>query len=248
MTTDTVGRMASGWWNWDGWPRADEWQAWWSFVAVLVTATAAAFAVGQLLAYIREQEERARPFLIVDFEFRSVLLYVTVENTSSTPAESVRLKANPIPRSTLNGRDAALERIFGGGLEISQVAPGRRMRWLLDNAPELFTRDDLPHRFEVQVDYVDPRVARRPRLFGRGATGIYHDRFVLDLDQYGEASADQDYDSKNWNIADRNERRLESLKKSGASIAESLHELAGAHSAARTRTARSRRIGRPRIR
>lgn len=225
--------MTLGWWNWDGWPRADEWQAWWAFLSLIVTAVAALFAIRQLFAYIREQEERARPYLIVDFEFRSVLLYVTVQNTSGTVATNVKLRSMPMLQSTMHGRNEVLSRILGGGYVIPQIVPGRSIRWLVDRAPDLFNSNDLPHRVEVLVDYDDPRVAARPRLFRKQASGHYSERFVLDLDQYGEASAEVDYASKNWNLADRNEKRVEAIKKAAASVAGSLAAIVDLQSGAK---------------
>jgi hypothetical protein len=209
--------MVMGWWNWDSWPRADEWAAFWAFATFLVAATAAAVALRQFRAYISEMEERARPYLVVDFEFRSVLLYVTLENISSTPATSVRLTSVPMLRSTMEDRDKAIAGILDGTFVIPQIAPGRKMRWLIDRTPDLFADKDIPHRVIVTAEYTDPRAV--------GKRAPYLEPFVLDLDQYSEASGEQDYDSKNWNIANRNEARVEAMKGSLASVASSLDTL-----------------------
>jgi len=222
-------QVATGWWNLDGWPSADEWQAWWAFLTLLVAALAAGLALRQLGAYIAEQEERARPFLMVDFDFRSTMLYITVENISDTPATNVTLIANPKLQTT-SGRDKVLEGILDGKFLIPQVAPGRNMRWYVDQTADLYARTDLPHRFELEVNYDDPRQRSSGWPFRRKGAGHYIEVFVLDLDQYGEASADQDYDNRNWNIAKRNEKRVENLAKSATSIAASLKTISDSRS------------------
>lgn len=212
-------------------PTAAEWAALWAFGTMVatfamvlvgigtlcITAVAAFAALRQFRAYIVEQEERARPYVVVDFEFRSVLLYVTVENVSSALATNVRMTARPMLKSTMDGRDDVLSNLLGGSFVIPQLAPGRKMNWLADRTADLFARDDMPHRIEVEVEYGGPR--------GRGGSSQYRDTFILDLDQYGQASGDQDYENKNWNIATRNEKRFGKVVDSLSDIGDALETL-----------------------
>lgn len=93
--------MTTGLWNWDGWPGAEEWSAWWAFCTFAVAGAAAWLALGHLRAYLREQEDRARPYVVVDFAFQEPLgLYVAISNVSTTPATDIRLVASPSIVST----------------------------------------------------------------------------------------------------------------------------------------------------
>lgn len=196
-------------------------------LSLLVTVVAASVALWQLRLYIREQEERARPYLMVDFWFKAnSSLYITLENISSTPATDVTMRSNPLPLS--GGRDAeydaALAEVFGGVLVIPQVAPGAVMRWYIDEAHALLPDRTRPHRFEVTVEYTDPRA----RVSRSGSRKRYADPpFILDLAAFGFASGGNDYESKNWNIAVRNEARFEEMKKSLRSVAATLDTLLG---------------------
>lgn len=200
--------------DWDGWPTAEQWSAWWAFATFAVAAVAAFVALRQFRAYVEEQEDRARPYLIVDFEFRSMLVMVKVENISSTPATNVRMLATPMVVSPIADRAVVLEKVFGGDYVIPQMAPGRSITWLVGAAHSLFVDHKAPEPVTVMVEYTDPRA--------KPGKGPYHDTFTLDLDQYGQASMGEDWENKHWNIASRNERRLEDIKGSLASVARTL--------------------------
>ena len=207
------GVIETGWWNWPGFPTAEEWTAWWGFLAFIVTGGAAVAALIQLRAYLGEREERARPFVIVDYHFRSVLLQVEVQNSSGTIATDVILQVTP-PFGSNSQRDAdALNARMGEGYVIRQLAPGRSIRWTLDRAPEYFENEDLPRTYEVVVKYTDPRFQRRPllRWWLPSMPARYEDSFTLDIDQWSLASAEVDYDNKNWNSLDRIDRSLRKI-------------------------------------
>lgn len=203
-----------GIWNAEGWPTAAEWGAFWTFATFMVALGAAVAAFSQLRVILEDREERERPYLSVDFEFRSLLVLISVTNISPKLATSVRLTSTPLPPTTRDDRLGKLDRVFSGNFVIPQMAPGRRISWHLDSAPSLFGDDAQPRRFEVTATYVDP-LARRVGWFGfrssRPEPRQYEDTFVLDLDQYGQAATEQDYDNKNWNIAQRNERQIKRI-------------------------------------
>lgn len=228
--------MWMGWWG-SALPTSDEWSALWAFGTMLATfgtvlvglgtiviaGVAAWVALRQLRAYIAEQEERARPYLVVDFWFKSSFtLYVTVENISSTPATDLTLTSTPMIQGTLRDRNEALARIFNGEFVVPLVAPGRVIRWRVDAAHALFDRKDLPHRFEVTATYSDPRA----RAVGTDQPRRYSDVFILDLDAFGQASGEENYDNQLWNIAVRNERRVQSIDRSLDTVASVLRESA----------------------
>lgn len=53
----------------------------------------------------------------------------------------------------------------------------------------------------------------------------YQDQYDLNLEQWGEANADTDYENKNWNIATRNERAFRNIDTKLGRIASSLDDL-----------------------
>ncbi|MEF3404039.1 hypothetical protein [Agromyces sp. CCNWLW203] len=253
--------MMMGWWDLAGWPTAEQWSALWALGAMLATfgtvlvglgtlivaGVAAWAALRQLRAYIAEQEEQARPYLVVDFWFKSnTMIFVSVENISSTPATDVTLRADPMVRSTrtTDGRNEALAEVFGGRFVIPQIAPGRVMRWYVDSNLNMFNITSVPHRFEVTASYNDPR----GRVTRSGELRRYSDVFVLDLDAFGEASAEENYEHKMWQLADANERRLEVMAGSLASVASTLDTLLGIDEAAKAARRREPMLARRRRR
>jgi hypothetical protein len=211
-----------GWWNIEGWPLPEEWAALWGFLTLMVTIVAATVALLQFGSYIREREERARPYLQADFEFRSILLDIVVKNMSGSPATNVSITADPPIESTLVDRTAVLSHVTSSAYRISQLAPGRDIRWFLDRAPDYYDDKTKPRQYTVTLSYDDPR-ATRPRRrwqFWRAKLqGHYVEAFTLDIQQWGEASAEQDYDNQNWNINTRNEQVLKEISGSLRSIA-----------------------------
>lgn len=209
--------IRTGWWNFEGWPLTEEWAALWGFLSLLVTIVAATVALLQFGSYIREREERARPYLQADFEFRSILLDVVVKNISGSPATNVTIVADPPIESTLADRTAVMSHVTSSAYGISQLAPGRDIRWFLDRAPDYYGDPTKPRQYTVTLSYDDPRATRLRRRwqFWRGKLqSHYVEAFTLDIEQWGEASAEQDYDNQNWNINKRNEQVLKEISRS----------------------------------
>lgn len=222
--------MGNGWWNMEGWPTASEWSALWGLAAVVLAGLAGWVAVSQLGVVVAEREERDRPHLAIDFEFRSVLVLIALRNLSGKLATNVRMTASPpIVSSHSETFTGKLGAVFGGQERIAQLAPGRKMAWFFDRAPDRLNSSSLPKRYEITLTYDDPS-ARESGWFGllrlKPVSKSYTEVFVLDLSQYGEAAAEQDYDNKMWNAATRNERRLESMKGSSATLAGGVSEIA----------------------
>lgn len=213
---------------------------------LIVAGVAAWVALRQLRAYIAEQEERARPYLMADFWFKAnSVLYVTLENISSTPATDVTMTSDPLPLSNRDADyDAALAEVFGGSLVIPQVAPGAVMRWFIDSAHILHASTDRPHRFEITVRYTDPRA----RVSRGGEPKRYEDTFILDLDAFGYASGGDDHDNNMWEATKRNEKRLEAMATSLTSLASTLDTLLGIDQAAKAARRREPMLARRRRR
>lgn len=211
-----------GWWNIEGWPLPDEWSALWGFFSLVVTIVAATVALLQFGSYIREREQRARPYLQADFDFHSVLLYVVVKNTSGSPATNIAIAVDTPFDSTESERSEVLGRLTSNAYRISQLAPGRDIRWFFDRAPDYYSDETKPRKYTVTLAYDDPRAVRRRLWFQFWLAKLparYEESFTLDIDQWGEASAEQDYDNQNWNINKRNERVLQEISRSLRDIA-----------------------------
>jgi hypothetical protein len=181
------------------WPDGSDWQALWAYCTFIVAGIAAFFALAQLSAHHEAQREQSRPYVIVDFAFRSTLLSFEVKNISQTPAKDISLAWDINPRSTDKDRDQVLKRNLVEA-KIPFLAPGRAIRYFIDSASVYWNDESMPKRFEVVASYVDARA----NPFGAG------EKLILDLSQWAEALVDSDYDNKNWNEL---KRQAESQKK-----------------------------------
>lgn len=160
-----------------------------------------------------------------------MLVLIALRNLSGKLATNVRLTASPPITSSHSERfSGKLSAVFGGQEKIAQLAPGRKMAWFFDRAPDRLASTSLPSRYEITVSYDDPS-AREAGWLGllrlKPKTRTYTEVFVLDLSQYGEAATEQDHENKMWNIAVRNERRFEGLAKSSESVARGISDLIG---------------------
>lgn len=190
------------------WPDGSDWQALWTFATFVVATAAAVIAISQLRAHHAAQWELSRPYVIVDWRFRSTLIIVEVRNAGSTTARDVELEWSP--RLVAGDRDRAevIERNLVQGT-IPFLAPGRVIRHLLGTWEECCVDGDVP-RYEVAVSYRD--------VTGRQIDG---EVMVLDLGQWAEALADSDYDDKNWNESKRQtEARKATVKAVHAVVSE----------------------------
>lgn len=170
------------------WPDGSDWQAIWTFFTFLVAAVAASVALAQLSAHQAAQRELSRPFVVVDFAFRSILLLIEVRNIGQTPARNVQLKWDVEPKSLDDKRSQAIKRNLVDG-SIPFLAPGRSIRYFVGRGPDYWASDAVPKRYEVTAAYSD----------AQGHTFGADEKMILDLSQWAEALADSDYDNKNWN-------------------------------------------------
>ncbi len=193
--------VASGvwphWWRVDWFPSPTEWTALWAFVTMLVATIAASFALIQLRHNSRESAERTRPFIVVDFHFRSILITIEVRNVGATAARDVRLEWSDIPSIKDPRRATAFKRMLVDE-PIPFLAPGRAIRFMVGSFPEY--PKDAPRRFTV-----------KSRCVGHDGTSTWESEAVLDLDQWAEALADSDYDNKNWNESQRQTKALQAI-------------------------------------
>ncbi|WP_293781483.1 hypothetical protein [uncultured Aeromicrobium sp.] len=177
----------SDWWRWDGWPTPGEWQAFGAVATTIVAGVAAWIALSQLKAHHEAQREQSRPYVIVDFAFRSMLISIEVRNIGQTPATDVRMAWNVEPRAVEDRQTAAITRNLVDR-SIPFLAPGRAVRYSIGWGPKFVPDDSLPKRYEVTTTYGDGH----GHAFGPELQ-------ILDFDQWAESSVDVDYDNKNWN-------------------------------------------------
>jgi len=200
-------------WRVAGAPTPEEWSAFWAGATAIIAASAATIALIQLRSYLLEVRERARPYVIADFGFRSTILFVHVWNSSPTPARDLTIRVDPPFESNRREDAEKLRRVTGEDFIVPQLAPGRQLRWVLDVTPAYYANKDLPRSYTVTLEYEDGRKGKRVR---------YQDTYVLNIDQWSDALADNDYPNKNWNIAKRVEGDIGDIKKSIAKIASHL--------------------------
>lgn len=169
------------------WPDGSDWQAIWTFFALLVAAFAAVVALQQLRAHFEVQRELSRPFVIVDFAFRSSLVSIEVKNIGATPACDVALEWDVEPVGNEQGQTDALKRNLVDGI-IPFLAPGRAIRYFLAPGQQMVENGPVPIRYNVKVCYYDA-----------GGNAFGPEPMVLDFNQWSESLVDTDYENKNWN-------------------------------------------------
>lgn len=172
---------ASAWWRIDGWPTTGEWQAMWAFVTVLVAVVAAWVAIRQLNAHYEAQREKSRPYVVVDFGFRHLLLMIEVKNIGATPAFDIKINWDPMPQAPEDRQTQILKRCLVDS-SIPFLAPGRVIEYRVSLSPDYLSHEGLPHRYVVTAEYGDSTGQK----FGDGET------MVLDIDQWSESLAPKD--------------------------------------------------------
>lgn len=169
--------MDDAWWRGSGLPTATEWQAVWGFTTFVIAGIAAAFALGQLRQNAKAAQEQSRPFVVVDFRFRSGVVLIEVKNFGLTAAKDIRFTWDQIPVGDDERMNAALRRqLVDGGIPF--LAPGREIRFFLAK----FTETLAPRQFVVLATYDGPTGGK-----------LWDSVSVLDLDQWSSAVADTDH-------------------------------------------------------
>lgn len=131
---------------------AAEWSAFGQVGALVVATIVGAFVAVQVLQARRLREDQARPYVIVDFEFKSVFVYLTIKNIGATPAYNVRFAFEPTLELPGSERNPADFEIFRSPLPM--VAPGRIIRVRYGDAREIFKDGaDFQLNYRVQVAY-----------------------------------------------------------------------------------------------
>lgn len=215
--------MGESWWRVEGAPTPNEWMALFTCFTLVAAVVAAGVALGQLRAHFATERSRSRPYVLVDFAFKSTLMQIEIKNIGATAASDVRLSVSPPFESGLREQAERLNAVFAESEKISMLAPGRRILYTFDRAPDYYKKKRRT-QYTVTAIYTDmPKQFRRPwRKLWRREEVEYTDTYVLDFGQWSQASAETDYDNMNWNIASRQEKRtkeaLEMLGQISASL------------------------------
>lgn len=206
-------------------PTPDEWMALFAGLTLIAAIVAAAIALRQLRAHFETTRAQSRPYVIVDFAFKSILMQIEIKNIGATAASDVNLRVDPPFESSLRDQAETLNSIFAEPEKISMLAPGRRILYTFDRAPDYY-KANRPERYTVTASYTDmPVQHHRPwRRAWRREVIRYTDTYVLDFRQWSQATTESGYDNMNWNIAKRQERRTEKAAKALTTIAESLKQ------------------------
>lgn len=118
----------------------------------------------------RQIEDDFRPDVIVDFEFRDGLLFLSIRNIGPVPAIDVEVDFSPSFTGVGGSKDVTELALFN---DLTFLAPGRRIETFLDTSASYFNRDQ-PTRIKVRVRY-------------RSRGGARHeDRFEHNLEIYRE--------------------------------------------------------------
>src|SRR5262245_41170113 len=104
-----------------------------SGVSTVIIAGGVIFAGLQVREARTSREEQSRPFVIAYFT-PTWLTYFVVENIGSTIARDVSLTFTPALESTLTDADVLDAPALSEG--IPTLAPGQKLRFLFDTAPE----------------------------------------------------------------------------------------------------------------
>lgn len=122
---------------------ADTWTAIGVWLTMFVCVILAVLAFHQLGEAQRLRREQARPLVIVDVSFRSVLMRVSVRNIGATPARDLTVTFNEKRESTMRDPDWLDSTLFTEGMPM--LAPGREL---------LFNFDSYPARIEKGLPMV----------------------------------------------------------------------------------------------
>lgn len=214
--------MATEWWRWEGAPTASEWSALLAGLTLTVAVAAAIVALIQYRSHLAAERSRTRPYVIVDYTFRSILMQIEIKNIGQSAATDVVLSVDPPFESGLRDQAQRLNAVFSSDESIAMLAPGRRILYTFDRAPDYYAAQ-RPERYTITATYKDlpPRWVRPLRRVWRKTPVVHVDTYPLDFRQWSQATAETDYAEKNWNIANRGEQREKKIVTALESIARS---------------------------
>lgn len=146
--------------------------AWATFVVLVLTAV---FARRQVREAARLRREQTRPFVVVQYEFRNVLIQIAIRNLGKTVARNVKIDFDRALQSKQFGDEKFAEMaLFREG--IPNLAPGQEIRVHFDHFPNR-VEAGLPMRYVASVKYDDHE-----------GLPLSPEKFVLDLSPYVQSA------------------------------------------------------------
>ena len=145
------------------WWTASEWSAIGAAATAVFTAGLLAFGGYQLRGLPETRLDDARPYVVVDLEFRSVIALITVRNLGRTAARNLRLTVLDRIETTITPQQAeSLEWLNAPPFNapVETFAPGRNARYLFDH---MGTRKErgLPMVIRIRTEYWGPAKTRK---------------------------------------------------------------------------------------
>ena len=123
-------------------------------VGALLVAIVAGYLVWKQVAHAREaREDQTRPYVIVDFEFSELQVFLAVKNVGASPARDVTVTFDrPLQRPYPNDDPVEEFAVFSRG--IPMLAPGRSILIDFGSGPDFFPEENgVPLRYEATVRY-----------------------------------------------------------------------------------------------
>jgi hypothetical protein len=159
------------------WWRTSEWESAGVWATGLLTIGLLIYAALQLRHSQQVRDDQSRPYIVVDFHFRSVMVALTVRNIGQTAARDVRVRlAQPLTSAAATDRSLPWQSQGLFGPEgVSLFAPGREMRFLIDAFHERYEAN-LPTSISGTVEY--------KRLRG---DEVLSEPFTIDMGPYAMA-------------------------------------------------------------
>lgn len=167
------------WWQFEGAPSAEEWQAVWAFATFAVAGVAGFVALRQHRETVDTRLEQSRPYVVLDYEFiAGLMITITVTNSGLTAAKNIRFEWSRVPIAyDAEAQQAIDQTLVRDGIPF--LAPGRKISFYFSTFDKLPA--DAPRRFEVIARYS-----------GSGSARLWDSESVLDLEQWSLALVDRD--------------------------------------------------------
>lgn len=134
----------------------------WTAAGTIATAVILAITLTIVYWQVREmrelRQEQFRPWVTVGFHFRSIIVFIAVQNRGNTVARNIRIEFDPELVST---QWSNLQQVSLLNEPISNLAPGEKRITRFDRAPDRI-ESVLPQRHTVSVTYEDHRGREMP--------------------------------------------------------------------------------------
>lgn len=151
----------------------DHYQAAAAVAGLVVAIVVACFAAYQLLEARRLRDEQARPYIVVDLEFRNIFAHIAISNIGATPATQVRVTFDK-RLQTVTTRPVDINDIAIFSAPVPMIAPRRRMSVRWDSVPAMYKDESVPRSYTATATYLDHRGKQRVEEYVLDLTPYFH--------------------------------------------------------------------------